>query len=307
MEVRDYKDAGPLSDGILSGLGVSFLAHLAVFVLVLLAPWAFPSREIPVSFCRVSLLAGPGMGSGSAPGEEGARGSGSPEPAGNAETIRTLPEPQKPEPAPVQEVVEDAAPLAPIRKTVEKHVEKPKLKSKPRPVAEPPRAQQRTATAETSSSIVSKATGESTDSAHGPNGGNGEGNGPGNADGAGKGNSGDGPGAGSGVGSGSGGGLFDTSFGSGDGPKFDNKALPKYPRLARELGKEGIVLLRVTIDERGRLAEVEILKQAGSGFDEEAVKAVRNSSFCPAKRNGKPVPCRAHLPIRFVLTGSERK
>jgi periplasmic protein TonB len=100
-------------------------------------------------------------------------------------------------------------------------------------------------------------------------------------------------------------GPVDSSFGSGDGPRFLSKALPKYPRLARELGKEGTVLLRLTIDERGCLLDVQVVKQAGTGFDEEAVLAVRSSKFSPAKRGGKPVACRAHLPIRFVLRSSE--
>jgi len=96
-------------------------------------------------------------------------------------------------------------------------------------------------------------------------------------------------------------GPVDSSFGSGDGPRFVSKALPKYPRLARELGKEGTVLLRLTIDERGRLIDVEVVKRAGSGFDEEAVRAVKSSTFRPATRGGKPVMCTARLPIRFVL------
>jgi protein TonB len=81
--------------------------------------------------------------------------------------------------------------------------------------------------------------------------------------------------------------------------------LPKYPRLARELGKEGKVVLKLTIDERGRLANVEVVDRAGSGFDEEAVKAVKGSTFIPATRNGKPVTCIARLPIRFELRSSE--
>ncbi len=96
-------------------------------------------------------------------------------------------------------------------------------------------------------------------------------------------------------------GPVDAAFGSGDGPRFLHKAMPRYPRLARELGKEGTVLLRLTIDERGSLTHVEVLQRAGSGFDEEAVRAVRESRFSPARINGKPVASRAQLPVRFVL------
>jgi protein TonB len=97
----------------------------------------------------------------------------------------------------------------------------------------------------------------------------------------------------------------EASFGSSEGPHFLKRELPKYPVLAREREKEGTVILRLSIDELGRLVDVSILRRAGSGFDEEAVRAVRNSSFSPARKNGKPVSCWARLPIRFVLRSSE--
>lgn len=100
-------------------------------------------------------------------------------------------------------------------------------------------------------------------------------------------------------------GPADVAFGSTNGPRFAHRMLPKYPRLARELGKEGKVVLKLTIDERGRLANVEVVDKAGSGFDEEAVKAVKGSTFLPATKNGKPVTCVARLPIRFELRSSE--
>jgi protein TonB len=81
--------------------------------------------------------------------------------------------------------------------------------------------------------------------------------------------------------------------------------MPKYPTLARQQGKEAVVVLRMTIDERGRQVAVETLKPAGSGFDEEAIRAVKDSLFHPAKWEGKPVICRAVLPIRFELRGAE--
>ena len=65
------------------------------------------------------------------------------------------------------------------------------------------------------------------------------------------------------------------------------------------------MVLRVTIDESGRPIAVEAVKTAGSGFDEEAIRAVKESLFHPAKREGKPVICRAVLPIRFELRGSD--
>jgi protein TonB len=99
-------------------------------------------------------------------------------------------------------------------------------------------------------------------------------------------------------------GASEIAFGSPDGPSFLHKVLPAYPALAKRLEKEGTVLLRVTIDEHGRPVEVEVLNKAGFGFDEEAVKAVKGSTFAPARMAGKPLACRALLPIRFVLRSS---
>ena len=76
---------------------------------------------------------------------------------------------------------------------------------------------------------------------------------------------------------------------------------PDYPRLARRFGKEGKVVLRLFIDEHGRLLNVEIVEKAGYGFDEAAIEAVKASAFRPAKLNGISVACKALLPVRFKL------
>jgi protein TonB len=109
------------------------------------------------------------------------------------------------------------------------------------------------------------------------------------------------PGTGRGAG---GSGPVERAFGSPDGPRFLHRVVPSYPALAKRLEKQGTVLLRITIDERGRPVEVEILQKAGFGLDEEAIRAVRESTFVPAKMDGKPFTCKALLPVRFVLKES---
>lgn len=90
-------------------------------------------------------------------------------------------------------------------------------------------------------------------------------------------------------------------FGAVEGPKFLRRTLPIYPVMARRLGKEGRVVLRLTIDEKGNLSNVEVIENAGYGFAEAAVEAARKSAFLPALKDGKPVSSRAILPIRFSL------
>jgi protein TonB len=91
-------------------------------------------------------------------------------------------------------------------------------------------------------------------------------------------------------------------FGSVLGPSFVHKEAPDYPFVARRMNKDGNVLLRLTIDERGKLINTEVVKDAGFGFAEAVIEAVKKSTYRPARRDGIPVLSRALLPVRFELT-----
>lgn len=90
-------------------------------------------------------------------------------------------------------------------------------------------------------------------------------------------------------------------FGSANGPFYHHQVMPVYPSIARKMGKEGKVLLRLTIDARGTLLNVEVLEDPGYGFAEAAIRAVKKSTFIPARNAGNPVFAKALLPIKFVL------
>lgn len=100
-------------------------------------------------------------------------------------------------------------------------------------------------------------------------------------------------------------GPIDAPLGSANGPRFVTKVMPKYPHRARELGMEGTVVLRVTIDTRGMPVRVESVRKAGHGFEEEAIRAIRSSIFAPARIGGRLVACRVLVPVRFQLEMSE--
>jgi protein TonB len=75
-----------------------------------------------------------------------------------------------------------------------------------------------------------------------------------------------------------------------------------YPRLARREGKDGRVLLSVLIDETGRVRDVQLLQGSDEILNEVALRKVREGVFTPAQsREGRPVPCKVILPIRFQL------
>ncbi|MEW6571128.1 MAG: TonB family protein, partial [Nitrospirota bacterium] len=98
---------------------------------------------------------------------------------------------------------------------------------------------------------------------------------------------------------------IETEFGSPVAPAFLHREIPDYPMLARKLGKEGEVILRLTIDEKGNLKDIEIFEKAGYGFTEAAIEAVKKSTFLPAKKGEEPVASKALLPIRFTLRRSQ--
>ncbi len=91
------------------------------------------------------------------------------------------------------------------------------------------------------------------------------------------------------------------TFGSAAGPKYRHKEIPVYPSMARRLGKEGKVVLRLTIDENGKLVNIEVIEDSGYGFADAAIAAVKKSTFIPPTMNGKPIQARALLPVKFTL------
>jgi protein TonB len=74
-----------------------------------------------------------------------------------------------------------------------------------------------------------------------------------------------------------------------------------YPPIALRMGMESDVTLRIEIDTEGKVMKAEITKSGGAGFDEEALKAVKQSRFEPAQKDGKNVPAEFTYIYRFRL------
>jgi protein TonB len=62
-----------------------------------------------------------------------------------------------------------------------------------------------------------------------------------------------------------------------------------YSPMALRMRFEADVTLKVLVDNEGRVIKAEVLKSAGMGFDEEAVKAVTQFRFAPATKDGVTV------------------
>jgi periplasmic protein TonB len=114
--------------------------------------------------------------------------------------------------------------------------------------------------------------------------------------------------------SGGGGGTASSGLGRGSGApglpaplKTNREAKPVqtvravYPPIALRMGMEGDVTLRIEVDTEGKVTKAEITKSGGPGFDEEALKAVKQSRFEPAQKDGKNVPAEFTYIYRFRL------
>lgn len=74
-----------------------------------------------------------------------------------------------------------------------------------------------------------------------------------------------------------------------------------YPPMALRAGIESDVTLKIEVDTEGKVIKAEIIKTGGAGFDEEALKAVKESRFEPAQRDGQSVSAEFTYIYRFRL------
>lgn len=83
-----------------------------------------------------------------------------------------------------------------------------------------------------------------------------------------------------------------------------DRAPPSYPAISRRLGEEGKVVLRVELDETGRVDRATIKISSGyARIDEAALATVKRWRCRPASRDGAAVRAVAIQPFNFVLEG----
>ncbi len=76
---------------------------------------------------------------------------------------------------------------------------------------------------------------------------------------------------------------------------------PRYPPESKRSGEEGLVVLRVLINELGRAARVEVERSSGHlRLDEAARLAVQRALFRPYVENGVARMALATIPIEFI-------
>lgn len=74
----------------------------------------------------------------------------------------------------------------------------------------------------------------------------------------------------------------------------------RYPRLAKEVGIQGMVLVEAIIETDGTIREATIKRGIGAGTEEEALRLIKSSpKWRPGRRLGVPVRVKRFIPVRF--------
>lgn len=77
---------------------------------------------------------------------------------------------------------------------------------------------------------------------------------------------------------------------------------PRYPPQSRRLREQGLVVLRVVIDEHGTASSIEIETSSGHArLDDAARDAVLRAAFRPYIEDGEPRRALVLIPIEFAL------
>jgi TonB family protein len=80
---------------------------------------------------------------------------------------------------------------------------------------------------------------------------------------------------------------------------------PLYSDEARGRGIEGKVALEVVVGRDGTARTLQVLRGLGYGLDQNALVAVRDWHFAPAKRNGRAVDSTVRVDVEFSLKTAE--
>jgi protein TonB len=78
---------------------------------------------------------------------------------------------------------------------------------------------------------------------------------------------------------------------------------PVYPSVSRRMGEQGVVTLRVLVNEKGYAEQASVQKSSGSSnLDEAGRAAVMRALFKPYVEDGKAQPVYVVVPINFQMS-----
>jgi TonB family protein len=87
-----------------------------------------------------------------------------------------------------------------------------------------------------------------------------------------------------------------------DMPVAQVRVRPEYPRVAKMRRSEGIVILSLLVNEKGRVDQVKVLRKAADSLlDEAATKAAKDWTYLPGKKDGKKIKTWVTETVPFKL------
>jgi protein TonB len=75
----------------------------------------------------------------------------------------------------------------------------------------------------------------------------------------------------------------------------------EYPESAKAKKIQGDVAVEATIDAQGKVTETRVVQPLAPELDAAAAAAIRASTFRPGMKDGKPVPVKVTITVRFAL------
>lgn len=78
-------------------------------------------------------------------------------------------------------------------------------------------------------------------------------------------------------------------------------ARPVYPDIARRVGVQGMVYVRVLVDEHGKPIKASVLKSDAEVLNAAAIDAAMHSEFTPGIMNNGPVKAWVTIPFKFTI------
>ena len=82
-------------------------------------------------------------------------------------------------------------------------------------------------------------------------------------------------------------------------PKATKSPDPEYPQIPAYAEPNGVVVMLVGINAKGRVELVHVLRASNPAFEDSAVFTVKTWRFSPAKKDGKPVPVQVTVEMKF--------
>jgi protein TonB len=85
-------------------------------------------------------------------------------------------------------------------------------------------------------------------------------------------------------------------------PMVVKRVVPEYPRIAKDFGVEGLVMVKVLVGKDGHVLDTRLVEKFQVPMlNTAALEAARQWVFTPGLASGRPVACWTAIPFRFTL------